>query len=98
MQTTALPLKSPAPKKVPLTALDFFAGSGLVSYSLKSCFKTIWANDNSEKKGLVYTNNHNKRHFVLAGIETITGQAVPYADLSWASFPCQDLSLAGIHE
>ena len=34
-------------------------------------------------------------HFQLEDIKNIKGSALPYAHLSWASFPCQDLSLAG---
>jgi DNA (cytosine-5)-methyltransferase 1 len=31
----------------------------------------------------------------LSFIKNISGKSLPYAHLSWASFPCQDLSLAG---
>lgn len=78
-----------------LTALDFFAGSGLVTHSLKPYFNVIWANDVSEQKAEVYTHNHGANHFHLGDISNIYGGRLPYADLSWASFPCQDLSLAG---
>ncbi len=78
-----------------LTCLDFFAGSGLVSEGLNSFFETIWANDNSEKKAKVYCANHRSDYFKLDTIENIRGEDVPEASLSWGSFPCQDLSLAG---
>lgn len=78
-----------------LTALDFFAGSGLVTHSLKPFFDVAWANDVSEQKAEVYTHNHGANHFHLGDISDIYGGCLPYADLSWASFPCQDLSLAG---
>lgn len=78
-----------------LTALDFFAGSGLVTYSLKPFFNVIWANDVSEQKAEVYNRNHSSDHFYLEDINNISGGGLPFADLSWASFPCQDLSLAG---
>lgn len=78
-----------------LTALDFFAGSGLVTYSLKPFFNVVWANDISEQKSEVYIRNHGTDHFHLEDISNISGQDMPYVDLSWASFPCQDLSLAG---
>jgi DNA (cytosine-5)-methyltransferase 1 len=77
------------------TFLDFFAGSGLVTEALKSYFTPVWANDICEKKASVYCANHSKRVFRLAPIEEVTGHDVPPAILSWASFPCQDLSLAG---
>jgi len=78
-----------------LTALDFFAGSGLVTHSLKPFFDVVWANDVSEQKTEVYIHNHGSSHFYLGDINDINGKCLPYADLSWASFPCQDLSLAG---
>ncbi|PUA34706.1 DNA (cytosine-5-)-methyltransferase [Paenibacillus elgii] len=79
------------------TALEFFAGSGLVSYAIKRHFKVVWANDNCDKKAAVYTANHGNKRFVLDSIENIRGRKLPYADMSWASFPCQDLSLAGLN-
>ena len=39
------------------TVLDFFAGSGLVSFALSPWFKTIWANDVSEDKYRVFAAN-----------------------------------------
>lgn len=77
------------------TALDFFAGSGLVTYSLHPYFNVIWANDICPKKADVYKANHGNNHFYLNSIENINGKDLPRTDLSWASFPCQDLSLAG---
>lgn len=79
----------------PMTALDFFAGSGLVTYSLKPFFDVIWANDISAQKAYVYFSNHNPEHFHLDDISRIKGNDLHAVDLSWASFPCQDLSLAG---
>lgn len=76
-------------------ALDFFAGSGLVSLALEPFFHVNWANDNSSQKAAVYARNHDASHFVLDTIENISGRNLPHAALSWASFPCQDLSLAG---
>ncbi|MDR1481797.1 MAG: DNA cytosine methyltransferase [Synergistaceae bacterium] len=76
-------------------ALDFFAGSGLVTAALSPWFSVVWANDVSPKKGLTYTANHGNSHFVLEDIRNIKGSMIPSATLAWASFPCQDLSLAG---
>lgn len=75
--------------------LDFFAGSGMVSYALSDYFESIWANDVCPKKAEVYRANHPGKPFSLASIADISGSGVPDATLSWASFPCQDLSLAG---
>jgi DNA (cytosine-5)-methyltransferase 1 len=77
------------------TALDFFAGSGLVRLGLAPEFETVWANDNCAKKRATYIANHPKDEFLLADIEQVNGRDVPGVDLAWASFPCQDLSLAG---
>jgi DNA (cytosine-5)-methyltransferase 1 len=77
------------------TFLDFFAGSGLVTEGMAGKFRAVWANDISEKKAAVYRANFGKEHFHLAPIEDVKGVDVPDAALGWASFPCQDLSLAG---
>ncbi len=77
------------------TALDFFAGSGLVALGLAPEFETLWANDICAKKQAVYIANHAKEHFHLKDIRQVKGEDLPAADLAWASFPCQDLSLAG---
>jgi DNA (cytosine-5)-methyltransferase 1 len=74
---------------------EFFAGSGLVAHGLKGMFSPLWSNDISEKKAAVYKANFKSSHFVLDDIKNIGGASLPYAHLSWASFPCQDLSLAG---
>ncbi|MDR3242404.1 MAG: DNA (cytosine-5-)-methyltransferase, partial [Clostridiales Family XIII bacterium] len=79
----------------PWTMHEFFAGSGLVSYGLKGMFSPVWANDISDKKSDVYHANFKSNHFVLDDIKNINGADLPCAHLSWASFPCQDLSLAG---
>ena len=77
------------------TFLDFFSGSGLVTEGLKSILQPMWANDISDKKCTVYRANHGNKYLVEGSIELIHGKEIPTADLAWASFPCQDLSLAG---
>jgi DNA (cytosine-5)-methyltransferase 1 len=79
----------------PLFALDFFSGSGLVRLGLQSTFETIWANDNCPRKADVYSANFIADRLEVRGVEEISGLQLPAADLAWASFPCQDLSLAG---
>src|SRR5215468_779035 len=78
-----------------LRALDFFAGSGLVRLGLEPAFRVVWANDNCPKKAAVYAANTAGKEFQLADIRSIHGASLPAADFAWASFPCQDLSLAG---
>jgi DNA (cytosine-5)-methyltransferase 1 len=78
--------------------LEFFAGSGLVAQGLKDVFAPIWANDICEKKAAVYAANHSEQHFHLGSVADVKGGELPTAKLAWASFPCQDLSLAGLTE
>lgn len=75
--------------------LEFFAGSGLVAYGMKDLFSPVWSNDINDRKASVYRANFKSDHFVQADIKDIRGSQLPSAHLSWASFPCQDLSLAG---
>src|SRR5687767_9925072 len=82
-------------ERMNLKALSFFAGSGLVDAGLQPEFQTVWANDVSSRKASVFRANHPQRLFSEADIRTIDGRDLPVADLAWASFPCQDLSLAG---
>lgn len=86
------PIKLPAAR---WTMHEFFAGSGLVAYGLRGMFKPVWANDISPQKAAVYRANFGGGRFHLGDIQEIQGDALPPAHLSWASFPCQDLSLAG---
>jgi len=79
----------------PGRALDFFAGSGLVRLGLAPEFETVWANDNCAKKAAVYNANDPDRPIHVGDIRAVDGGSLPDADLAWASFPCQDLSLAG---
>jgi len=96
----ALPASAPAlPWPGGLAAkpafLDFFAGSGLVSHALSGWFELVWANDVCAKKAAVFAANHPGKPFVLGSVADVRGGDVPPAAVSWASFPCQDLSLAG---
>jgi DNA (cytosine-5)-methyltransferase 1 len=88
--------KEPAKNPEKSVFLEFFAGSGLVAEGLQPYFKAAWANDICPKKAAVYTANHGTNHFHLGSIADVNGHDVPSAALSWASFPCQDLSLAGL--
>lgn len=75
--------------------LDFFAGSGLVAEGVKPYFKAVWANDVSANKAGVFKANQDGKVFHLGSIAEVSGADLPRATLSWGSFPCQDLSLAG---
>lgn len=82
------------PSSIP-TFVDFFAGSGLVTQGVKHACTPIWSNDICPKKAEVYRANHGNLHFHLCPIENVDGAQIPTGDIVWASFPCQDLSLAG---
>jgi len=73
----------------------FFAGSGLVTQGAKHACTPVWSNDICPKKAAIYTANHGSGHFHLGSIKHVSGTSIPQGDIVWASFPCQDLSLAG---
>jgi DNA (cytosine-5)-methyltransferase 1 len=75
---------------------EFFAGGGMVNAGLGDEWKCLFANDFSEKKRASYEANWGKNHFVPGDVAKVQLDQLPdQADLAWASFPCQDLSLAG---
>lgn len=81
---------------IDLTAVDFFAGIGLVSYGLKRTGWTIkFAVDYSEEKQRIYSSNFDSTHYICADVAQITAADVPNVTLAHASFPCTDTSLAG---
>jgi DNA (cytosine-5)-methyltransferase 1 len=77
---------------------EFFAGIGLMRLGLEmEGWTTIWANDLDGKKWEMYRDNFTESgcKFVLGDVHTIDGNNIPDVDLATASFPCNDLSLAG---
>ena len=75
---------------------EFFAGGGMARMGLGSEWSCIFANDNDPKKAASYARNWGDSEFRLADVAELTTAHLPgVADLGWASFPCQDLSLAG---
>ena len=63
---------------------------------LGDSWNCVFANDFSEHKGNSYRANWGGDHLVIEDINKISSELLPgRADLAWASFPCQDLSLAG---
>ena len=95
LQGTMYPKVNIDASSAPWRMHEFFAGSGLVAYGLKGLFAPVWANDISEQKAAVYEANFGSEYFDLGDIKNVKGEDLPFANLSWASFPCQDLSLAG---
>lgn len=78
---------------------EFFAGGGMARAGLGEHWECLFANDFSPMKGHAYRNNWNGdggNDLLVEDINMITSSQLPnQADLVWASFPCQDLSLAG---
>jgi DNA (cytosine-5)-methyltransferase 1 len=75
---------------------DFFAGAGLVTLALRHAWDCLWANDCDPAKARTYRTNFGQDHFHLGDVAAYSpADLPPGAQLAWASFPCQDLSLAG---
>ncbi len=75
--------------------LEFFAGAGLVRLGLEPDWECVFANDNSEKKAQVYRANFGSGELGVGDVANLEAADLPDAEMAWASFPCQDLSLAG---
>jgi DNA (cytosine-5)-methyltransferase 1 len=75
---------------------EFFAGGGMARAGLGPDWRCLLANDLDAKKASAYRENWGSGDFRLADIAALRAADLPgHADLAWASFPCQDLSLAG---
>ena len=87
-----------APVTVPgLTFYEFFSGGGMVRAGLGPRWKCLFANDFDFKKSAAYKENWDARMLVTKDVSTVEASELPgTAGLAWASFPCQDLSLAGM--
>jgi DNA (cytosine-5)-methyltransferase 1 len=80
------------------TVAEFFAGIGLMRMGLeKAGWKVIWANDIDEDKFKMYRGHFRdlQAHFNLADVHLLDPDSIPSVSLATASFPCNDLSLAG---
>lgn len=78
------------------TYYEFFAGGGMVRAGLGSSWSCLFANDFDEKKALSYRANWGSDPLWVGDVAEVSTDQLPgTADLAWASFPCQDLSLAG---
>jgi DNA (cytosine-5)-methyltransferase 1 len=75
---------------------EFFAGGGMARAGLGAGWTCLFANDFDAKKAASYAQNWGAGHMRCADIHALSSADLPgAADLAWASFPCQDLSLAG---
>jgi len=63
----------------------------------QTSWKVVWANDIDEDKMKMYLGHFGDRkaHFQLEDVHTIDPNDIPTVSLATASFPCNDLSLAG---
>lgn len=80
------------------TVAEFFAGIGLMRLGLERLgWKTVWANDIDENKLEIYRGHFSDpgENFVLGDIHKLDCADFPDVTLATASFPCNDLSLAG---
>ncbi|MDP1875240.1 DNA cytosine methyltransferase [Phenylobacterium sp.] len=77
---------------------EFFAGGGMARAGLGEGWQCLFANDFDPKKGLAYQANWGTGGELHVGdVRAVTADMLHgQADLAWGSFPCQDLSLAGV--
>ena len=81
----------------PLTLFEFFAGGGMARLGLGSAWRCTFANEWCEKKAASYRANfHGAPELAVCDVASLSARDLPGTPtLVWASFPCQDLSLAG---
>ena len=76
---------------------EFFAGGGMARAGLGSRWRCLFANDFDNKKAVTYSENWRDDVLKTKDVRDVTPDELPGSpDLVWASFPCQDLSLAGM--
>ena len=76
---------------------EFFCGGGMARAGLGANWECVFANDIDIKKAESYQNNWGGDTLRLSDVVSVQPAELPgQADLVWASFPCQDLSLAGM--
>ena len=75
---------------------EFFAGAGMARAGLGDRWRCLFANDFDRKKAATYARNWGEDELKSGDVRDVAPADLPeVADLVWASFPCQDLSLAG---
>ena len=75
---------------------EFFAGGGMARLGLGRGWTCQFANDINADKCKAYAANFGNDHLSQRDVFQLESADLPgQVDLAWASFPCQDLSLAG---
>jgi DNA (cytosine-5)-methyltransferase 1 len=79
------------------TFCEFFAGGGMARAGLGESWRCLFANDFDQMKVETYKANWGAADVRHKDVATLVLSDLPpqAVDLVWASFPCQDLSLAG---
>lgn len=78
------------------TFYEFFAGGGMARLGLGTRWQCVLANDIDPKKMETYRSNFGDKGTIRCDIAELKAKSMPGSPtLAWASFPCQDLSLAG---
>jgi len=83
------------------TFAEFFAGIGLMRMGLeRQGWSSKFANDNDPQKLEMYRAQFGDTHrcFSLDDIQRMPAECVPSVTMATASFPCNDLSLAGARD
>ena len=80
----------------PITFAELFSGIGLMRLGLEQTgMQCQFANDIDANKNLIYQHHFGSSHLHAGDIAELSASQIPSTDLITASFPCQDLSLAG---
>jgi len=79
-----------------MTFYEFFAGGGMARLGIGPAWRCLFANEWSEKKAAAYRARFGGEELRVCDVATLKAAELPgRTNLAWASFPCQDLSLAG---
>lgn len=78
------------------TVAELFSGIGLVRLALENRgWSVVFANDNDEQKAEMYRENFGGEHLSTDCVRDVSADEIPDCALFSASFPCNDLSVAG---
>ena len=89
-------LKCSAVEQTRPTWYEFFAGGGMARLGMGERWQCLFSNEWCEKKASAYRAAHTSEQLLVCDVARLSPCELPgEADLVWASFPCQDLSLAG---